>query len=70
MDEEFGRGTAPWHVREYLDLNRWMREHNTRQPDQRVRFLGADLSDPRFGDTLFQDVIDHVGRRLPDLLSL
>ncbi|MET9643724.1 erythromycin esterase family protein [Streptomyces syringium] len=67
MEEEFGNGKWPWHVREYLDLITWMREHNVRHPKSPVRFMGNDLAYPRIDDMLFERVLGYVGRRHPAL---
>lgn len=61
MDEEFGNGAWPWHVREYLDLVKWMRRHNVRHPGRQVQFMGNDLCVPRIADTLFERVLGYVG---------
>ncbi|MFI7276023.1 erythromycin esterase family protein [Streptomyces sp. NPDC049879] len=68
MDDEFGGGAWPWHVEEYLALFRWMREHNRRHERRPVRFVGADLSQPRLGEALFDGVLAYVGRYRPHAL--
>ncbi|AXK32552.1 erythromycin esterase family protein [Streptomyces armeniacus] len=67
MAEEFGNGKWPWNVREYLNLITWMREHNLRNPDRQVQFMGNDLAYPRIADTLFERVLGYVTEHHPSL---
>lgn len=65
MERELGDGKWPWHLQEYLDLFRWMREHNVRHPDAPVEFLGMDFAYPRIDDLLFERVLGYVAEHHP-----
>ncbi|MGW7366036.1 erythromycin esterase family protein [Streptomyces sp. NPDC054841] len=66
MREEFQNSYLIWHTREYLDLIRWMREHNLRHPGHQVQFMGNDVG--YAGPQLFDTVTDYVGERYTALL--
>lgn len=65
MREEFQSTYFLWRTREFLDLFRWMREHNIRHPDRPVRFLGNDCA--YAGPELFDRVTEWVAVRHPAL---
>ncbi|ARQ68641.1 erythromycin esterase family protein [Streptomyces marincola] len=67
LDEEFGGGAWPWHVREYLDLIAWMRAYNARAPRHPLRFMGNDLAYPRIADSVFDGVTGWADRYAPRL---
>lgn len=60
---------AQEHLRneEFLDVLRWMREHNERNPADPTRFVGVDVSG--LGPVAFDAVIDYVRRAAPDRLD-
>ncbi len=66
MREEFQNSYLLWNTREYLDLIRWMRQHNVRHPHHPVRFMGNDTA--YAGPALFDSVTSYVGKRYPALL--
>ncbi|MFE6104535.1 erythromycin esterase family protein [Streptomyces laurentii] len=66
MRDEFQNSYAFWNTGEYLDLFRWMRQHNLRHPGHQVRFMGNDLG--YAGPNLFDEVTDYVARTRPALL--
>ncbi|MET7620701.1 erythromycin esterase family protein [Streptomyces sp. NPDC005408] len=66
MREEFQNSYLLWNTREYLDLIRWMREHNLRHPHHPVQFMGNDLG--YAGPQLFDTVTDYVAEQYPRLL--
>ncbi|MFI1396556.1 erythromycin esterase family protein [Streptomyces sp. NPDC020681] len=66
MREEFQNSYLIWNTREYLDLIRWMREHNVRHPHHPVQFMGDDAA--YAGPELFDEVTGHVAERYPALL--
>ncbi|MFJ3503747.1 erythromycin esterase family protein [Streptomyces sp. NPDC090135] len=66
MRDEFQESYRLWNTGEYLDLFRWMREHNRLHPDRMVRFMGNDLG--YAGPNLFDAVTAHVSRTRPALL--
>ncbi|MCX4822006.1 erythromycin esterase family protein [Streptomyces sp. NBC_01142] len=66
MREEFQNSYLIWHTREYLDLIRWMRQHNLRHPHHPVQFMGNDLG--YAGPRLFDTVTAYVGQHYPALL--
>ncbi|MFC8495174.1 erythromycin esterase family protein [Streptomyces sp. NPDC057235] len=66
MRDEFQESYRLWNTGEYLDLFRWMREHNRLHPDRQVRFVGNDLG--YAGPNLFDAVTAYVSRTRPALL--
>ncbi|GAA3511169.1 erythromycin esterase [Streptosporangium album] len=66
MKEEF-RKLDMWTVQEYLDLIRWMRDHNTHHAEK-VRFMGDDANYPAVGGQLVKLVTGYVRRHRPTLL--
>ncbi|MGW0466147.1 erythromycin esterase family protein [Streptomyces sp. NPDC003027] len=66
MRDEFQNAYRFWNTEEYLDLFRWMRQHNLRHPGHQVRFMGNDIG--YAGPNLFDAVTDYVGRTYPALL--
>ncbi|GLF96194.1 erythromycin esterase family protein [Streptomyces yaizuensis] len=67
MREEFQNSYALWNNREYLDLLRWMRQHNERHPHHPVRFMGNDMG--YAGPELFDAVTRYVAEHHPALLA-
>jgi erythromycin esterase len=65
MRQEFRDEYVLWNSQEYLDLFRWMREHNRRHRDK-VQFMGDDVVYPH--DLLFEKVTGYVRRHRPGLL--
>ncbi|MEV6398783.1 erythromycin esterase family protein [Streptomyces sp. NPDC051907] len=65
MREEFQNAYLIWNTREYLDLIRWMRQHNLRRPDRPVQFMGNDLA--YAGPRLFDAVTAYADERYPAL---
>jgi erythromycin esterase len=55
---------APWQNEELLDVLRWLRGWNEQHPDDRVRFVGLDVSSVRA--VAYDAIADHVRRRAPD----
>ncbi|WP_405890906.1 erythromycin esterase family protein [Streptomyces sp. NBC_00133] len=72
MREEFQNSYLIWHTREYLDLLRWMRQHNLRHPHHPVQFMGNDLgyAGPQLFDTVTAYVARHYPRLLPEFSRL
>jgi erythromycin esterase len=72
MREEFQESYLIWHTREYLDLIRWMRQHNLRHPQRPVQFMGNDLAyaGPRLFDEVTGYVAEHYPRLLPEFRRL
>lgn len=72
MREEFQESYLIWHTREYLDLVRWMRQHNLRHPHRPVQFMGNDLAyaGPRLFDEVTGYVAEHYPRLLPEFRRL
>ncbi|MET9918575.1 erythromycin esterase family protein [Streptomyces sp. NPDC006435] len=64
--------TPFWNNQEYLDLIRWMRQHNVRHPDHRVHFMGNDLgfADPSLFDRVERYVAEHHPALLPRFKEL
>ncbi|MFI6643333.1 erythromycin esterase family protein [Streptomyces sp. NPDC050504] len=55
-----------WNNQEYLDLIRWMRQHNVRHPEHRVHFMGNDVG--YAPSSLFDRVERYVAEHHPALL--
>ncbi|MFI1017232.1 erythromycin esterase family protein [Streptomyces sp. NPDC020965] len=66
MREEFQNSYLIWHTREYLELIRWMRQHNVRNPHRPVQFMGNDSA--YAGPELFDKVTGYVAEHYPALL--
>lgn len=64
MREVFQSSDRLWNNQEYLDLFRWMREHNIRHT-RKVQFTGNDIApvEPQ----LYDRVLAYVARYLPEL---
>jgi erythromycin esterase len=62
---------APWHIQEFADVVRWLRDHNTEHTDDPVSFVGIDgpdledisITDRQFHDNLLRLAPD-TGRRV------
>ncbi|MEU5402474.1 erythromycin esterase family protein [Streptomyces sp. NPDC005963] len=67
MREEFQNAYFIWNTQEYLDLIRWMRDHNVRHPQRPVHFMGNDSA--YAGPHLFDLVTEYIGERHPGLLT-
>ncbi|WP_435970941.1 erythromycin esterase family protein [Streptomyces sp. Qhu_M48] len=66
MRDEFQESYRLWNTEEYLDLFRWMRQHNRLHPEHQVRFMGNDLG--YAGGNVFDAVTSYVARTRPALL--
>ncbi|MFI2415892.1 erythromycin esterase family protein [Streptomyces sp. NPDC018947] len=60
---------SPWEREEFAHLIGWMRDYNTSHPQQKVHFMGDDISAPKAGDLLFARVTDYMRKARPEALQ-
>ncbi|RSM68510.1 erythromycin esterase [Amycolatopsis sp. WAC 01375] len=56
---------SPWDREEFVDLIRWMRDHNRAHPGRTVHFVGDDLGAPSVNDAFFARITGHVRQHHP-----
>ncbi|MFJ7260544.1 erythromycin esterase family protein [Streptomyces globosus] len=59
---------SPWEREEFVSLIAWMRDHNRRNPQRPVHFMGDDLGGPGLGGDIFDRVLSSVRATRPESL--